>query len=107
MKWLMRMGSNPWVNFAMRLGCVLVYAVGLASVANALPPLVSAPARWLALFVLASHTLELLILMRHVRLYRGPIAASIMLAILFGSLHWIPLFENKRLRLRMEDPSID
>ena len=31
---------------------------------------------------------------KHVRLYRGPLAASVVLTLLFGLLHWKPLADQ-------------
>ena len=45
--------------------------------------------------VLVLHTLELVFLFRHVRLYRGPLAISVILTLLFGLLHWKPLVDAK------------
>jgi hypothetical protein len=35
--------------------------------------------------------MELLFMFRHVRLYKGPLAVSVVLTLLFGLLHWKPL----------------
>jgi hypothetical protein len=32
---------------------------------------------------------------RHVRLYKGPVAVSILLTLLFGLLHWKPLADAR------------
>lgn len=96
MNFLMRVVSTAQINLLMRLGCIAVYLAGLAGAAGELPPALAGPAQWLALFVLVSHTVEFLIFRRHVRLYGGSLAASVTLAILFGSLHWFPLLEEKK-----------
>jgi hypothetical protein len=66
-------------------------ALALAKLAGWLPadsfnrtPLVAA-------VLLGLHALELLFMFRHVRLYKGPLAVSVVLTLLFGLLHWKPL----------------
>jgi len=44
-----------------------------------------------ALILLAVHVAELLFAFKHVRLYPGPLAVSVLLTLLFGLLHWKPL----------------
>jgi hypothetical protein len=41
--------------------------------------------------LLAIHVAELLFVFKHVRLYTGPLAVSVLLTLLFGLLHWKPL----------------
>lgn len=90
------MNSNSQILMAMRIGCLAVYVLGLAGALGQLPATWAGPAQWFAVFVLASHTLELFIFWKHLRLHRGTAAASVVLAILFGSLHWFPLLRAKR-----------
>jgi hypothetical protein len=44
-----------------------------------------------ALVLLLIHALEVLFAFKHVRLYKGPLAISVVLTLLFGLLHWRPL----------------
>lgn len=84
------------LNSLMRAGCIGVYAAGVAAVTGWLPVSYASGAEAFAAFVLACHTLQLLLLGRHLRLYRGSAAAAVLLAILFGSLHWFPLLQELR-----------
>jgi nicotinamide riboside transporter PnuC len=45
----------------------------------------------LALALLVIHALELVVMFKHVRLYRGSLLMSMVLTMLFGVLHWRPL----------------
>ena len=45
----------------------------------------------IALVFIAVHLLEAVVMIRHVRLYQGPLFVSILLTLLFGLLHWKPL----------------
>jgi hypothetical protein len=75
----------------LKLGCLIIYALALASLAGLLPAGVGGTIQNVALVLLALHALELVLMFRHVRLYRGPLVVSVLLTLLFGLLHWKPL----------------
>lgn len=79
----------------LKLACLATYAMALASLAGLLPAGMFDHVRTIALILLVLHTLELVFLFRHVRLYRGPLAVSVLLTLLFGLLHWMPLLDAK------------
>ena len=79
----------------LKLACLATYALALASLAGMLPAGAFAYVRMIAAILLVLHTLELVFLFRHVRLYRGPLAISMILTLLFGLLHWKPLVDAK------------
>ncbi|MBK8766655.1 MAG: hypothetical protein KA778_19105 [Burkholderiaceae bacterium] len=79
----------------LKLACLATYALALASLAGLLPAGAFAYVRMIAAILLVLHTLELVFLFRHVRLYRGPLAISMILTLLFGLLHWKPLLDAK------------
>ncbi len=79
----------------LKLACLATYALALASLAGLLPAGAFAYVRMIAAILLVLHTLELVFLFRHVRLYRGPLAISVILTLLFGLLHWKPLVDAK------------
>jgi len=76
---------------ALKLGVIAIYVAALAGAAGLLPAGIGAAAQALALGILFLHVLELLFAFQHVRRYRGPLAMSVLLTILFGVLHWKPL----------------
>lgn len=78
---------NRWL----KLACLLVYLLALGKLAGLRLPDVLAPLPYVALAIVLAHVAELAIFFRHVRLYRGPLASSIVLTLLFGLLHWKPL----------------
>ena len=71
--------------------CLLLYGLALAGMAGWLPQGVFSHAPLLAGILLLVHALELVFVFKHVRLYPGPLAASVVLTLLFGLLHWKPL----------------
>jgi uncharacterized protein YhhL (DUF1145 family) len=80
----------------LKLGCLALYAFGLAALAGWLRGPAAVVLEWLAVAFLAIHVLELPIFWRILRTYRGPFAASVAQALLFGALHSLPLARAAR-----------
>ncbi|HIV70371.1 MAG TPA: DUF1145 domain-containing protein [Candidatus Aquabacterium excrementipullorum] len=76
-----------------KLALLAFYLVVLASFAVALPvaPEVVYWARVIAAVLLVAHAAEVLVFFGKVKLYKGPVAVSVLLTLLFGFLHWKPL----------------
>lgn len=79
----------------MKMSCLALYALGLASVLGMLPESWSILAP-IAAFVLAVHLIEVPVMFKHVRRYEGPLAMSILLTVLFGFLHWKPIADKAK-----------
>ena len=47
------------------------------------------------LIVLVIHVVELLFAFKYVRTYKGPLGISVLLTLLFGLFHWLPLARAK------------
>lgn len=84
----------------MKLSCLLLYALGFASWAGFLPYGSAHLLEVIALVVLSAHALETVIAFNYVRRYRGGLAMSVFLTLLFGLLHVIPLVREKRVIIR-------
>ena len=82
------------VNYALRAACLLVYALAIAQLAGWLPPGSFERTPWVAGVLLFLHAAEVVFMFRHVRLYRGPLAVSVGLTLLFGLLHWKPMADQ-------------
>jgi len=82
--------------FSMKAFCLALYLAAAASFAIDFPAAMVMPLRILAAGFLATHLLEAIVFMRHVRLYKGPLAVSLLLTLLFGLLHWKPLVAANR-----------
>jgi len=81
-----------------KLGAVILYAATIASFFLTLP-LPAEVVHWMRLIcggLMVAHTLEIFVFYRKVALYKGPIAVSIVLTLLFGFLHWKPLADAQR-----------
>jgi hypothetical protein len=76
---------------ALKIGALVVYAIAAAAALGALPGSLGAWMVKLALLLLVLHVLELPIAFKHLKKYQGPLAVSVLLSLLFGFLHWLPL----------------
>lgn len=83
------------VNHLLRGLCLVVYAIAILKLAGLLPAGVFDHTPWVAVALLGLHAAELAFAFRHVRRYRGSLAASILLTLLFGLLHWKPLADQQ------------
>jgi hypothetical protein len=74
-----------------KLACLALFGLGLTEAMW--PDLLDLPfdAPLAAVLLLGIHALEVLFAFQHVRLYKGPLAISVVLTLLFGLLHWKPL----------------
>lgn len=79
------------INNLLRGVCLAVYGLALVGLAVELPFGLLPAAQYAALGLLAAHLLEVAVAYRSVRRYRGPLAVSVALTLLFGFLHWLPL----------------
>ncbi len=79
----------------LKAGCLLIYAMALAGLVGLPPAGLASTMQTVALALLVIHALETLVMFRHVRLYPGPLAISVVLSLLFGLLHWKPLANAK------------
>ncbi len=79
------------MNQILKAACVLVYLLAALQWAGLFPPGHLERLPMVALVLLLIHAVELPLFYRHVRLYPGPLAISIVLTLLFGLMHWKPL----------------
>jgi uncharacterized protein YhhL (DUF1145 family) len=84
------------MNTFFKAGCIAIYALALASLAWTLPNGAGPVIQTLAIAFLAVHGLEMLIAFKYIKTYQGPLWVSIVLALLFGLLHWMPLAKAHR-----------
>ncbi len=77
--------------FVLKAVCLGIYALAMAGLAGLLPSGLAGSMQTIALVMLAVHVVELAVMFKHVKRYPGPLAISIVLAMLFGLLHWKPL----------------
>ena len=75
----------------LKAACLGAYFLALAGLVGLLPVDMASTAKNLALVLLLVHAVELVVMFKYVRLYRGSLAASVLLTLLFGLLHWRPL----------------
>ena len=88
------------MNLVLRAACIAAYVLAVVSLAGLLPPPMPSRVQIVAAGLLTLHAFELALVFRHVRLYRGPLAVSVLLTLLFGLLHWKPLVDASRAQAR-------
>ena len=81
---------------ALKISCLAIYLLVIASLVFATPVSLAFPIQLVAGAMLLAHALEAVIFMRHVRLYKGSLTASLLLTLLFGLLHWKPLADANK-----------
>ena len=74
------------------------YALALLSLAVPLPWGLGPVMQNIALAILAIHVLEAVVAFKHIKTYKGPLLHSLLLALLFGLLHWLPLARAAKAR---------
>lgn len=84
------------INF-LKINCLGIYGLAVLSLLWALPWNAGPILQTLALAILAVHVVEALFAFRHIKSYSGPLWMSVVLAVLFGMLHWLPLVKKKQM----------
>lgn len=79
------------MNLVMRIGCLAAYALGIAAFTGLIHGPLAAAAAIVTIALVGLHALELLFAYRFLHRYKGAMAVSVVLALLFGVLHWAPL----------------
>jgi len=75
----------------LKLGCLGLYALGLVALLGPWSGPIASGVEAVAAAFVVIHVLELPFFFRFLRAYRGTLAASVVLALLFGMLHSLPL----------------
>lgn len=84
------------MNTLSKAACAAVYLLALLSLVLPFPAGAGPVIQTIALTLLAVHALETVVMFKHVKSYNGPLATSIVLSLLFGLLHWMPLAKANR-----------
>lgn len=84
------------MNSFLKAILLALYALAIASSYWAVPYELGPTVRLVAAALLIIHAVEVVVAFKHVRLYRGALAMSIVLTLLFGLLHWKPLADKAR-----------
>lgn len=79
------------MNTILKSACLLTYLLAAVGAATPLPYGLGTPLQYAALLLLGAHALEAVLMFKHVKRYPGPLAVSLLLTLLFGLLHWLPL----------------
>lgn len=79
------------MNTFLKASLLVLYVLALFSLQWPLPLDTGYWMQRISLIVLAVHAVETVAMLRHVRKYAGPLWISVLLSLLFGLLHWMPL----------------
>lgn len=85
------MKFDSMVTTFLKIVCLTVYGMVLVGLAGWLRDELASAVQVIALVILSFHALELPFVFRYLRRYQGPLAVSVVLTLLFGLLHWMPL----------------
>ena len=88
--------QNTTLQTVLKALLVLVYGLAAVSLLGVLPADLAQLLQRVSLILLAIHVVEVLLMFKWVRLYRGSLAVSILLTLLFGLLHWKPIADAHR-----------
>jgi uncharacterized protein YhhL (DUF1145 family) len=80
-----------------KIVCLLFYGAALLSLFVAMPASVAMVLQYGTLLLFAVHCIEMVVALRYIRLYEGPLAISLLLTLLFGFVHWMP-YKKRALR---------
>jgi len=79
------------MNRVMRIACLVAYALGIAAFTGLVHGPLAAAAAIVTIALVGLHALELLYAYRFLDRHPGSLGMSVVLALLFGVLHWAPL----------------
>jgi hypothetical protein len=89
------------INYLLRALCLFAYTMAIAQLTGLLPEGTFDRAPLVAGVLLVLHAGEVVLMFKHLRLYQGALAVSVLLTLLFGLLHWRPLAEQSRLASKL------
>ena len=84
------------MSLVMKFACIVVYALGIAGVVGLVRGPLASAGEILSIVLLGVHALELLFAFKFLHRHKGSMGASVLLALLFGVLHWAPLARQPR-----------
>jgi hypothetical protein len=76
---------------ALKIAVLLLYGAALAAQAGLWTESAAVIVRNVAVVILLAHVIETVVAFKYVRRYRGALAVGIVLSLLFGLLHILPL----------------
>ncbi len=74
-----------------KANCIAIYILAIAAFFIELPWQSGPIIQRIALIIVLAHCAEAVLAFKHVRAYKGPLAISLLLTLLFGLLHWLPI----------------
>jgi uncharacterized protein YhhL (DUF1145 family) len=84
------------LNSFFKASVIAVYLLAIASHIVDFPGQAGPIVQTMSVVLLLIHALECLLAYRYIKLYSGPLLVSLVLSLLFGLLHWMPLARKAR-----------
>jgi uncharacterized protein YhhL (DUF1145 family) len=79
------------MTLVMKIACLVAYALGIAALLGLIHGPLASAAAIVTIALLGLHALELLYAFKFLHRHPGSMGVSVLLALLFGVLHWAPL----------------
>jgi hypothetical protein len=79
------------MNNYLKINLLGLYLLALVSLVIELPWGSGPYLQRISLILLAIHAVETVVMFKDVKRYQGPLVTSVVLSLLFGLLHWLPL----------------
>jgi antibiotic biosynthesis monooxygenase (ABM) superfamily enzyme len=88
------------MNTFFKANLIVLYVLAAAGMIIILPWGIGPYLQRISLALFAIHMLETIAMFKHVKSYEGPIAKSVVLSLLYGLLHWLPLMRANQRKLQ-------
>ena len=75
----------------LKAGCIAIYLMAVTSLFVTLPWGTGPVLQFVSVALIAVHALEALFVFKYIKSYKGALLTSLVLSLLFGLLHWMPL----------------
>lgn len=75
----------------LKAGCIAIYLAAVSSLFVSLPWGTGPLLQFVSVALIAVHGLEAVFVFKYIKSYKGALLTSLVLALLFGLLHWMPL----------------
>lgn len=75
----------------LKAGCIAIYLLAVCSLFTTLPWGTGTVLQFVGIALIAVHALEAVFVWKYIKTYKGSMLTSLVLSLLFGLLHWMPL----------------
>jgi uncharacterized protein YhhL (DUF1145 family) len=94
-----RKHNTTMFNF-LKINCLAIYLLAIVAFFIELPWQSGPILQRIAIIILLAHCVEAVIAFKHVKAYKGSVGVSLLLTLLFGLLHWLPIARQNKPQVR-------